>query len=351
MTDGARQFRQRHTQFIPPSVHKALQRKSDAVKNFIMALIALSLTALFTNQAQAHSAPAVPPADDLNGLLGKFGWSFDKTAITKQKITDDLYVLFGIGGNIAVNIGKDGVLIVDDQFPAMIPKVKGAIRELGGKGVNFAVTTHWHFDHAEGNLVLGPEGTWLVAQENSREMMKSDQIVNMVGLAYSQKAYPESAWPDITFKDSMQFHLNGQTIDLMHFSAAHTTGDTAVFFRGSNAVHLGDVFNNAGYPFIDAGNGGSLDGVIKFCSETLARIDKGTVVIPGHGPVADYETLKAYVEMLVTIRGRLIKLINEGKTLDEVYAAKPTADFDAAKGDNKAFINRAYLSLTHRIVK
>ena len=321
------------------------------MKKIMMAVAALSVFSVFSTHAQAHDAPAVPPAGDLNTLLGKFGWNFDKTSITKQKITDDLYVLFGIGGNIAVNIGKDGVLIVDDQFPAMMPKIKGAIRELGGKGVNFAVTTHWHFDHAEGNLVLGPEGTWLVAQENSREMMKTDQIINLVGLAYSQKAYPESAWPDITFKDSMQFHVNGQTIDLMHFSAAHTTGDTAVFFRGSNAVHLGDVYNNSGYPFIDAGNGGTLDGVIKFSSETLAQIDNKTVVIPGHGPLADYEKLKGYIAMLVTIRGRLVKLIEEGKTLDEVYAAKPTADYDAVMGDSTNFINRAYLSLTHKIVK
>mgnify|MGYP000045596174 FL=1 len=197
-------------------------------------------------------------------------------------------------------------------------------------------------------MALGPAGTWLIAHENSREMMKTDHVINLVVTAYEQEAYPESAWPDITFDDDMQFHLNGQTIELMHFGPAHTTGDTAVIFRGSNAVHLGDVFNNSGYPFIDAGNGGDLDGLIRFCEKTLSNIDKDTVVIPGHGPIADYNTLSAYVDMLSTVRDRMVVLIDGGKSLEEVYAAKPTADFDATFGDNTGFINRAYMSLTHK---
>ena len=300
--------------------------------------------------AYSHSGPAVPDPMDLDTLTSTFGWDFEKMEITTQAITDDLYVLFGAGGNIAVNVGEDGVFIVDDQFPQMMPKILDAIGEVGGDGVDFAVTTHWHFDHAEGNLVLGPEGTWLVAHENSREMMKQDNIINLVAFSYDQKAYPESSWPDITFDDDMSFHLNGQSIELVHFGPAHTTGDTAVIFRGSNAVHLGDVFNNAGYPFIDAGNGGRLDGIIEFCSQTLALIDEETVVIPGHGPVTDYQALKDYIDMLSVIRDRMMTLIEAGKTLEEVYAAKPTAEFDEKMGDNSGFINRSYMSLTHRIV-
>jgi glyoxylase-like metal-dependent hydrolase (beta-lactamase superfamily II) len=277
----------------------------------------------------------------------EFEWDVNMD-IETQKVTDDLYVLFGLGGNIGVNIGEDGVFIVDDQFPVVMPRIRKAIGELGGDDIDFAVTTHWHFDHAEGNVALGPAGTWLIAHENSREMMKTDHVINLVVTAYEQEAYPESAWPDITFDDDMQFHLNGQTIELMHFGPAHTTGDTAVIFRGSNAVHLGDVFNNSGYPFIDAGNGGDLDGLIRFCEKTLSNIDKDTVVIPGHGPIADYNTLSAYVDMLSTVRDRMVVLIDGGKSLEEVYAAKPTADFDATFGDNTGFINRAYMSLTHK---
>jgi glyoxylase-like metal-dependent hydrolase (beta-lactamase superfamily II) len=314
---------------------------------FLLSLL-LAVTTAYTH---AHSGPAVPEPLELEPLGKEFGWDFETSEITVEKVTEDLYVLFGTGGNIAVNVGEDGVFIVDDQFPQMMPKIKKAISDLGGDGVDFAVTTHWHFDHAEGNLTLGPEGTWLVAQENSREMMKEDHIINLVVASYNQKAYPESAWPDITYDDDMQFHLNGQTIDLYHFGPAHTTGDTAIVFRGSNAVHLGDVYNNSGYPFIDAGNGGTLDGVINFCSETLKRIDADTVVIPGHGPIADYEALQSYIDMLTTIRARMVDLIDAGKTLDEVYAAKPTAEFDEAMGDNEGFINRAYMSLTHRRVR
>ena len=241
-------------------------------------------------------------------------------------------------------------MIVDDQFPQLMPKIKDAISAVGGDHIDFAVNTHWHFDHAEGNLVLGPEDTWLVAQENSREMMKSDRTINLVFAAYEQKAYPESAWPDITYTDAMEFHLNGQTISLMHFGPAHTTGDTAVYFQGTNAVHLGDVYNNAGYPFIDTDNGGTLDGVIHFCNEILKHIDEDTVVIPGHGPVTDYHALVKYVDMLKAVRERIVKLIKAGATLEQVYAAKPTADYDAVQGDNTGFINRAYMSLTHKAV-
>ncbi|MDA0979111.1 MAG: MBL fold metallo-hydrolase [Proteobacteria bacterium] len=300
--------------------------------------------------ASAHSAPDVPDAMDLDTLVSAFGWDFDSAVITTEKVADNLYVLFGVGGNIAVSVGEDGVFIVDDQFPQMMPKIRDAIGDVGGGGIDFAVTTHWHFDHAEGNLELGPAGTWLVAHENSREMMKQDHVINLVQVAYLQKAYPESAWPDITFDDSMRFYLNGEAIELMHFGPAHTTGDTAVFFRSSNVVHMGDVFNNSGYPFIDAGNGGELNGLIHFCRQTLANIDEQTVVIPGHGPVSDHQGLAEYVVMLETVRDRLLSLIADGATLEEVYAAKPTAEFDASFGDNTGFINRAYTSLTHRPV-
>lgn len=308
------------------------------------------IAALTTSSAAfAHSAPAVPEPLELDQLAVAFGWgNLADVDITTEKVTDDLFVLFGAGGNIAVNIGADGVFIVDDQFPELMPKIRKAIGDLGGNGVDFAVTTHWHFDHAEGNLALGPAGTWLIAQENSREMMKGDHMINLVQLSYEQKAYPESAWPDITFDDDMQFHVNGQTIDLVHFGPAHTTGDTAVIFRGSNAVHLGDVFNNTGYPFIDAGNGGDLDGVIKFCTETLKLIDKDTVVIPGHGPITDYAALAQYIAILTDIRERMVALIDEGKTLEEVIAAKPTADYDEQMGNPGMFLNRAYMSLTHK---
>ncbi|MDG2502720.1 MAG: MBL fold metallo-hydrolase [Porticoccaceae bacterium] len=293
----------------------------------------------------AHSIEDAPDPLKLDGLMKAFGWDMDNAEIRHEKIDDGISVLFGLGGNIGVSIGDDGVFIIDDQFPQLMPKIEKVIAGLGGGDIDFAVTTHWHFDHAEGNLALGPEGTWLVAHENSREMMKGDHLINLVMVSYEQRAYPKSAWPDITFSDSMQFHLNGQTIDLWHFGPAHTTGDTAVYFRESNVVHLGDIYNNAGYPFIDSGNGGSLDGMINFCSEVLQRINKNTIVIPGHGNVADYQALVDYNAMLKLVRKRIVALMAEGATLDQVYAANPTADFDEKFGSNIGFINRSYHSL------
>ncbi len=268
------------------------------------------------------------------------------TPITTQKIADDFYVLFGVGGNIIASIGANGVLIVDDQFPQMVPKYKATIGELGGGAVNFAINTHWHFDHADGNQTLGPEGTWLVAQENSRQMMTKNNKINLVSQVRDQPAYSETALPVVTYDQSMRFHFNGERIDLLHFGPAHTTGDTAVIFRGHNVVHMGDVYNNAGYPFIDADNGGSLNGVIEFCSKVLEQLDQNAVVVPGHGPVAAYKDLADYVSMLSTIRDRMTALIRSGATLQQVVAAQPTAEWDEAKGDPANFLNRAYSSLT-----
>lgn len=313
--------------------------------------LSLTLTpalALTASLALAHGVPEAPEPMNLEQLVAATGWDFDAAEIRTEQVADGLHVLFGLGGNIAVSTGDDGVFIVDDQFPQIMPQINAAIGELGGERVDFAVTTHWHFDHAEGNLALGPAGTWLVAHENSREMMQSDRLINMVAATYEQKAYPESAWPDITFSDDMRFHINGQQIDLLHFGPAHTTGDTAVIFRSDNAIHMGDVFNNAGYPFIDADNGGTLDGVIHFCSEILKVIDEDTIVIPGHGAITDYQALNDYVDMLTVIRERLVALIKAGKSLDEVYAENPTAEYDKAVGDSTGFINRAFVSLTHR---
>ena len=282
----------------------------------------------------------------LDEMLVAFGWDFETAVVEAEKVGDGLYVLFGPGGNVAASIGADGVLIVDDQFPQMIPKIEAKIAELGGGAIDFAINTHWHFDHAEGNLALGPKGVWVVSQANSRAMMGDARIIDLVAVKYEQQAYPENAKPDITYNDRMRFHFNGERIDLLHYGPAHTTGDTAVIFRGSNAVHLGDVFNNAGYPFIDVGNGGDVDGLIEFCKAVLAEIDEHTRVIPGHGPVSNHQGLADYIDMLATVRDRIAKLIAQGADLEAVIAAKPTADFDARYGDAALLINRSFTSLS-----
>jgi glyoxylase-like metal-dependent hydrolase (beta-lactamase superfamily II) len=230
-----------------------------------------------------------------------------------------------------------------------VPRYLAAIRELGGRDVDFAINTHWHYDHADGNLVLGPTGTWIVAHANSRAMLLHDNVINtVVRPPFPQKAYPTAALPVATFTDRMQLSFNGETIDLLHTGPAHTTGDAAVIFRNHNAVHLGDVFNNAGYPFIDTDNGGDLDGTITFCEAVLKELQPGATVIPVHGAVAKYDDLVAYIAMLKGVRAKLADLIRSGATLEQAIAAKPTAEWDARYGDPTRMINRGYAALSRR---
>lgn len=301
-----------------------------------MALCSLLLSA---------AAGAAEDTLSLDELADAFGWDFEGAEITIEKLDEGFFVLFGVGGNIAVSVGENGTLIVDDQFPQMMDRIDDALAAIGSQGVDFAINTHWHFDHAEGNLTLGPRGTWLVSQANSRAMMAHSHVVNLVAWKYRQDPYPISARPVITYDDRMQFHFNGEQLDLLHFGPAHTTGDTAVIFRGRNAVHLGDVFNNSGYPFIDADNGGSINGVIEFCSRVRDELSEDSTVIPGHGPVTDYQALVDYIDMLTVVRDRIAALMKDGKSLDEIIAANPTAEFDERYGDPMMLVNRAHASL------
>jgi glyoxylase-like metal-dependent hydrolase (beta-lactamase superfamily II) len=296
--------------------------------------------------AAASVTGAEVPTVDRDGIHAAFGWDPETTEITIETLAPGLHVLFGMGGNIGVSIGEQGTLIVDDQAPELVERIEAAIEGVGGGPVDFVVNTHWHFDHADGNLALGPGGAWIVAQENARADMARGGIIDLVQVRYDQEPYPEAALPVITFDDRMSFHFNGERIDLLHAGPAHTTGDVAVLFRGHDAVHLGDVFNNTGWPFIDAGSGGSLDGVIAFCRAVLGEIDADTTVIPGHGPVTDGAGLARYVEVLEIARERLVALIEDGADLEAIVAAEPTADLDAEMGDPGLFLDRAYASLT-----
>jgi glyoxylase-like metal-dependent hydrolase (beta-lactamase superfamily II) len=294
----------------------------------------------------AHDARPIPEPLSMDELVTAFGMDFEQD-VTTTRLDDGFYVIFGMGGNVLVSSGPDGVLMIDDQFPEMVPKLKQAMGLMGDDTVDFVVNTHWHFDHADGNLVLGQQGTWLVSHANSRKMMQADHLIDMVSLSHIQKAYPPHALPDITFNDSMQFHFNGERIELKFYGPAHTTGDTATIFRGHNTVHMGDVFNG-GYPFIDAGNGGSLDGIIKFCEGVLAEINKDTTVVPGHGPISDHAGLVGYIEMLKTVQRDMLAMIRDGKTLEEIQAAGITKRWDEQRGDSTGFVDRAYTSLTRR---
>ncbi|MCH8960879.1 MAG: MBL fold metallo-hydrolase, partial [Bacteroidetes bacterium] len=194
----------------------------------------------------------------------------------------------------------------------------------------FVVNTHWHFDHTGGNENMGAAGAILVAHENVRARMSVDQFMKAFDRAVP--ASPPGALPVITFTDAMTFHWNGDDLHVFHVDPAHTDGDAIIHFKGANAVHMGDTYFSGMYPFIDVGSGGSIDGMIAAADEVLALADDATKIIPGHGPLSNKAELHAYRDMLATARDRIHALISEGKSQEEVVAAKPTSDLDAEWG-------------------
>lgn len=256
--------------------------------------------------------------------------NFDKVQIKTEKITETSYMLTGAGGNLGLSVGEDAVFLVDDQYAPMTPKIKAAIAALSSKPVKFVINTHWHGDHTGGNEAFGKSDTVIVAHENVRKRMSSDQLIEFLNMP--AKASPKAALPVVTFTKDVTFHLNGEELHVYHVPNGHTDGDAVVHFKGSNLVHLGDLFFNKLYPFIDTSSDGTVDGVIAAVDRVLASTNDNTRYIPGHGPLASRADLVAYRTMLVTVAPRIKALVKEGKTLEQAIAAKPTAEFDAVWG-------------------
>jgi glyoxylase-like metal-dependent hydrolase (beta-lactamase superfamily II) len=317
---------------------------------YLFKSLIISLTFLtFLVDAGHHEESEINYQEGQQAVMDAFGWNFDEAEITIEKISDNVHVLFGLGGNILVSTGDDGVLLVDDQMPELKYKILRSLRKIGGRSVDYVINTHWHFDHAEGNLAFGPDGAKIVAHENSRSMMLNPKPINLSFIVYPQQPYPLNSVPQITYQDTMKLHLNGEQIELYHFGHAHTTGDTAVFLRNSNVLHMGDVFNMTGPPFIDAGNGGSIDGIISFCEEVLKVVNDKTVVVPGHGPISTTEDLQTYIDMLIVVRDRIQQGIQQGKSLQEIIDTDPTKEWRDMFGDGPfivGVIDRAYAGMT-----
>ncbi len=260
---------------------------------------------------------------------------FSKVEITAQKLADTVYMLTGAGGNIGLSIGDDAVVMVDDQFAPLTPKIQEAIGKLTPKPVKFLVNTHWHFDHTGGNENFAGAGAIIVAHENVRKRMSVESVIEFLGMKF--KAEPRAALPSITFTRDTTFDVNGDELFVQHVSNAHTDGDAIVHFRKSNVIHMGDTFFNKLYPFIDSSSGGSVEGVIANADRILKLAGDDTRIIPGHGPLATKADLKAYRDMLATVSGRIKKQVKAGRTLAQVIDSKPTAQFDEVWG--KGFLN------------
>lgn len=256
---------------------------------------------------------------------------FSKVQIKTEKLSATTYMLTGEGGNIGLSVGDDAVFMIDDQFAPLTPKIKAAIAKLSKKPVKFVLNTHWHFDHVGGNENMGKAGALIVAHENVRKRMSVEGLIKFFGM--KTKAEPKVALPVVTFTRDMSFHLNGDEVHVYHVAHAHTDGDAVVHFRNSNVIHMGDTFFNKMYPFIDTSSGGKVDGVIKAADQVSALANDSTKIIPGHGPVGNKADLKAYRDMLASVSEKIKTMIKDGKTLEQVLAAKPTAEYDAVWGN------------------
>lgn len=275
---------------------------------------------------------------------------FAKVEVKAMPLREGVYVLFGAGGNIGVFTGPDGTVLVDDQFAELTPKIKATLADLGIEDVRFLLNTHWHFDHTGGNENFGNTGTAIVAHDNVYKRMSTDQVIKAFGRPVA--ASPKAALPIVTFDQNVRFRLNDDTLSTYHMPHAHTDGDAIVHFEAANVIHMGDIFFNGRYPFIDVGSGGHVDGVIKAAKFALNLSDADTLIIPGHGPLGKARDLQAYHDMLVGARAAVASLVAAGKSRSEVIAAKPTKSFDQDFGVGGApadgFVGFIYDSLASK---
>jgi cyclase len=247
------------------------------------------------------------------------------------EVRKNIFVMIAEGGNLAVFIGEDGTFLIDDQFAPLTENILEEINKIGGKIPKFLVNTHWHFDHTGGNENLGKAGTLIVAHDNVRKLLSTDNTIKVFNKEI--KALPQQALPVVTFSTDTNFHINDETIHVFHVHNAHTNGDSVVHFKNSNVIHAGDVWFNGFYPFIDVEHGGSLEGVITAATTIINLVDEETVIIPGHGPVGDRKALVEYRDMLASVLDKLLIYKSQGKSVEEVIEAKPTKELDATWAD------------------
>jgi len=280
---------------------------------------------------------------------------FSKVEIKATKVAGNVYMLEGAGGNIAASVGEDGVLIVDTEYAPLADKIRAAIKNLGitDKPVRFVIDTHYHGDHTDGNAAFGAGGATIIAQDNLRKRLEEGSAGGNGGaLKFQSAAQPKAALPVITYEDHITLHFNGEEIRVIHFPAAHTDGDSVVYFSKSNVLHMGDEFIRYGFPFIDVNAGGSVQGMIAACERAIATFPRDVKVIPGHGAVASMDDVREYTKMMKDTSAAVQKALAAHETLDQMKREKilaPWQKYSGAFVNSDAFIETLYYSLTRAI--
>jgi glyoxylase-like metal-dependent hydrolase (beta-lactamase superfamily II) len=277
-----------------------------------------------------------------NGIVGMIRADAATAPIKVHKLRGDVAILEGSGGNIAVLTGPDGKLLVDAGITASRQRIIHALDSLGNQPITHLINTHWHFDHADGNEWLHKEGASILAHENTRMHLMAAQRVE--DWTFDFPPSPPGALPAETMSSEKSIRMNRSKLSLNHHPGAHTDGDIAVTFEEADILHAGDIYWNGIYPFIDYSTGGSIDGTIRAAAALLAGATDRTIVVPGHGPsVSNKSELRSYHDMLVAIREAVAALKRQGRSLDEIVAARPTARFDEKWGQfviDPAFFTR-----------
>lgn len=246
------------------------------------------------------------------------------------QLSDTVYMLMGRGGNVGISTGEDGLYIIDDQVRPVTKELLQAIRKISNKPIRFVINTHYHADHTGGNETIGGAGAVIIAHDNIHKRMITPQV--SIFMNKTTPAYAKAALPVVTFNDRMSLHFNGETATAYYVANGHTDGDSIIHFPASNVIHMGDMFFNGMYPYVDLDAGGSIEGMVNAADLALSMADESTRIIPGHGQLAMAEDLKNYRDFLIKASTNVQALIDQKMNLQQIIAAKPTDEWDEELG-------------------
>ena len=267
-------------------------------------------------------------------LVSAQGPDFSKVEIKAQKVAEGVYMLTGAGGNIGVSVGEDGIVIVDDQYAPLAPKIQAALKGISDKPVRFVLNTHYHGDHTGGNADFGKAGSTIIAHENVRKRLTEGYTIARFGM--NEPPASKEALPVITFDQSATVHLNGEDIRALHFPNGHTDGDSVIFFPKANVVHMGDDFVTYGFPFVDVEHGGSVSGMIAGDEKILSMVPADAKFIPGHGALCTGDDVRKFISMMKETRAIVADAVRKKMTVEKMKANKILAKYEEQYG--KGFI-------------